>query len=52
MTLPSQHVAFKPNRELVSQKVYDEDEDDDEEEEEEMDEDDDEDDNDNEDDNL
>ena len=28
MTLPSQHVAFKPNRELVSQKVYDDDEDD------------------------
>jgi hypothetical protein len=30
--LPSQHVAFKPNRELVSQKVYDEDDDDDEDE--------------------
>ena len=29
LTLPSQHVAFEPNRELVSQKVYDEDEDED-----------------------
>ena len=27
LTLPSQHVAFEPNRELVSQKVYDEDDD-------------------------
>ena len=32
LTLPSQHVAFKPNRKLVSQKVYDDDEDGDEEE--------------------
>ena len=48
LTLPSQHVAFKPNRELVSQKVYDEDEDEDGGEEEEMDDDED----DNDDDNL
>ena len=31
LTLPSQHVAFKPNRKL-SQKVYDDDDDDDEDE--------------------
>ena len=54
LTLPSQHVAFEPNRELVSQKVYDDDEDGDGGEEEEMDEemDEDDDEDDNEDDNL